>query len=192
MRIIGGSLRGRAFDAPPGQHTRPTADRAKVALFNILAGAVRGARVLDGFAGSGALSFESLSRGAAQCLLFERDGAAARLLRSNAEALGLTGVADVRQEDFLTARWLAKELPFALVFLDPPYAAGLLLPALQWVGSGLVAADGIVVAEHSSRDALPDAIGDLVATDRRQYGAVGFTFYRKRGSDGDLDIPGQL
>ncbi len=192
MRIIGGSLRGRAFDAPPGQHTRPTADRAKVALFNILAGAVRGARVLDGFAGSGALSFESLSRGVTHCLLFERDSAAARLLRRNAEALGLTNAVDVRQEDFLAARWLAKESPFDLVFLDPPYAAGLLLPALQWVGSGLVAADGIVVAEHSSRDALPDAVGDLVATDHRQYGAVGFTFYRKRGSDGDLDIPGQL
>lgn len=192
MRIVSGTLRGRHFEAPPGQHTRPTADRAKVALFNILAGAVTDARVLDGFAGSGALSFECLSRGARHALLFERDRDTARLIRGNAEALGLGSTVDIRQEDFLMALPRLQG-PFDLVFLDPPYASGLLEPALMAIGrAGILSDRGILVAEHSSRETLPEAPEGLYGTDRRLYGAVGFTFYRKRGSDEDLGIPGEF
>ena len=192
MRVIAGAYGGRTLKAPPGDSTRPTSDRVRESLFSILGETVQDADVLDLFAGSGALSFECLSRGARHALLFERDRDTARLIRGNAEALGLASTVDIRQEDFLMALTRLQG-PFDLVFLDPPYASGLLEPALMAIGrAGILSDRGILVAEHSSRETLPEAPEGLYGTDRRLYGAVGFTFYRKRGSDEDLGIPGEF
>jgi 16S rRNA (guanine966-N2)-methyltransferase len=159
--------------------TRPTGDRAKVALFNMLHEKLAGARVLDGFAGSGALSFESLSRGAASAVLFEKDGQAAALLRRNAEKLGLAQLVDIRYADFMGAAAGLKEKLFDIVFLDPQYAAGLHCGAIK-VSERLLAPGGIIAAEHGAADELPDSIGGLVKSDCRRYGAAAFTFYQRQ------------
>src|ERR1700719_4791175 len=128
MRVVGGSLRGRALAAPKSQSIRPTADRLREALFNILIHAygdpVSGARVLDLFAGTGALGIEALSRGAA-FTLFVDDGAEARaLIRANVEALGLGGVTRIFRRDATRLGAAHPVEPFALAFADPPYGHG--------------------------------------------------------------------
>lgn len=121
MRIIAGTHRGRRFSAPKGEHTRPTSDRVREALFSIV-GPVEGASVLDLFAGSGALGLEALSRGARRCTFVERDRAACRVIQANLQALGLTGAA-VLQRDALQAlrEEHAAGRRHELVLLDPPY-----------------------------------------------------------------------
>lgn len=179
MRIIGGKLRSRKFDAPTGDATRPTADRAKVALFNILCGIIVDAQVLDGFAGSGALSFEALSRGAAGAVLFETDVVAAALLRENAKSLGLSSQVDIRYGDFMTGAAGLSGRSFDIVFLDPPYKSALLEKAIV-LADAVLAPSGIIVAEHSSEVNLPETAGALMKTETRRYGAVAFSFYKRR------------
>src|SRR5438874_3350938 len=140
MRIVGGRLRGRALAAPRSQGVRPTADRLREALFNILVHAygdpVSGARVLDLFAGTGALGLEALSRGAAFAL-FVDDGAEARaLLRENVAALGLGGVSRIFRRNATRLGPAHPVEPFSLVFLDPPYRAGLAEKALAAARDG--------------------------------------------------------
>jgi 16S rRNA (guanine966-N2)-methyltransferase len=136
--------------------------------------------VLDGFAGSGALSFEAISRGAAAAVLFELDGGTAAKLRENAARLGLEDSVDVRQADFLAdAPKLAGVYAFHVIFLDPPYASGLLGQALE-VSEKLLSPGGIIVAEHSSQTEMPDEAGNLEKQQSRRYGAAAFTFYKMR------------
>ena len=152
MRIIAGEAKGRRLAAPPGLYTRPTADRVREALFSVLAMQVADARVLDAFAGSGALGLEALSRGAASALFIERDTAAQKALRRNIEYCRLPG-AEVLRGD---AARLLRALPprqFEIIFLDPPYNQGLLNTALSLVVSaGLLAQDGVVVAESAAKN----------------------------------------
>lgn len=135
LRIIGGDFRGRRLNFPDGRGLRPTADRVRETLFNWLQGQVRGRRVLDLFAGSGALGIEALSRGAAEVIFVEQARVAAAKLRENLALLEVGAAADVVQADAL--RWLAgPRAPFDLVFLDPPFAAGLLGNACELLESG--------------------------------------------------------
>src|SRR5438046_8641752 len=134
MRIVGGRLRGRALATPKSHAIRPTADRLREALFNILVHAhgdpISGARVLDLFAGTGALGIEAVSRGAAFAL-FVDDGAEARaLLRQNVEALGVAAVTRIFRRDATKLGPAHPVEPFSLVFLDPPYGRGLAVKAL--------------------------------------------------------------
>ena len=169
MRVVAGEYRGRRLKAPAGTATRPTADRVREALFNIL-GDVSGAVVLDLYAGSGALGIEALSRGARRALLVDRDDAAVRVIRRNLAALGLEprGRA-VRAE---VTRWLAghvREVSGAsVVFLDPPYNDAVLDHALALLDT--LAAEGTtVVAEHAHRQALP-GLARLRPVRQRRYG----------------------
>jgi 16S rRNA (guanine966-N2)-methyltransferase len=173
MRIVGGRLRGRALAAPKSQAVRPTADRLREALFNILAHAygdpVAGARVLDLFAGTGALGLEALSRGA-QFALFVDDGAEARaLIRENVAALGLGGVSKIFRRD-ATRLGAAHPLePFTLAFLDPPYGQGLAEQALASARAGSWLAGGaLIVVEEAAKAgfAAPDGFAEL---ERRGY-----------------------
>jgi len=177
MRIVGGTWRGRALAAPPGQLTRPTADRVRQALFDMLLHApwggrhvFEGARVLDAFAGTGALGLEALSRGAAAATFMEQDRAALAALRKNIAACRAEDRTSVLTTDVLAA---PRGEPCGLVFLDPPYGANLAPLALERLGQmGWLAPDALLVAETGRGELLP-GIGDVLA--ERTHGAAQLT-----------------
>jgi 16S rRNA (guanine966-N2)-methyltransferase len=182
MRIVGGRLRGRALAAPKSAAIRPTADRLRESLFNILIHAygdpVIGARVLDLFAGTGALGLEALSRGAAFAL-FVDDGAEARaLLRQNVEALGLGGTTRIFRRDATKLGPAHPVEPFSLVFLDPPYGKGLAEKALASVrAGGWLTSDALIVVEETTAAAFktPDGFEEV---ERRTYDDTVFVILR--------------
>jgi 16S rRNA (guanine966-N2)-methyltransferase len=173
MRVVGGRLRGRVLVAPKSQAIRPTADRLREALFNILVHAygdpVTGARVLDLFAGTGALGIEALSRGAAFALFID-DGAEARaLLRENVAALGLGGTSRIFRRDATKLGPAHPLEPFSLVFLDPPYGRGLAERALASAREGgWLTRDALIVVEESAKAAFKTPDG-FVERERRRY-----------------------
>ncbi|HWE31437.1 MAG TPA: 16S rRNA (guanine(966)-N(2))-methyltransferase RsmD [Polyangia bacterium] len=186
MRIIGGRVGGRTLKAPKGASTRPTSDKVRQAIFNILvARADPPARVLDLYAGSGALGLEALSRGAGAALFVDADGDACDLIRANADALGLHAEVKCSQ----VVRWLVKEAggKFGWVFADPPYGShqtGELEKAIELVAEkALVDNGGILVAEHEWRHAPEDRYGPLALFDRRRYGQTAVSFYRREDED---------
>ncbi|MFG1180244.1 16S rRNA (guanine(966)-N(2))-methyltransferase RsmD [Xanthobacter versatilis] len=153
MRIVGGRLKGRALKGPSSSATRPTSDRLRESLFNMLAHAYGdpcdGARVLDLFAGTGALGIEALSRGARFTLFVEEAAEARGLIRDNVEALGLTGVTKVFRRDATRLGDMGPGEPHGLVFCDPPYGKGLAEQALtSAVAGGWLAPDALVVVEE--------------------------------------------
>jgi 16S rRNA (guanine966-N2)-methyltransferase len=186
VRIVGGRHRGRRLVAPPGDAVRTTSDRAREALFNILAhgrfaagsGPVWQDRVvLDAFAGTGALGLEALSRGAAESYFIERERAALDALRRNIDALGETARAHLRAGDALHPPPAPR--PAELAFLDPPYREGLAAPALAALAaSGWLATGAVVVVEVGAKEAFvpPDGFEPL---DERRYGAARLVFLRR-------------
>jgi 16S rRNA (guanine966-N2)-methyltransferase len=184
VRIAGGRLRGRKIGAPAGTLTRPTSDRVREALFNILVHGVEGfdlegARVLDLFAGSGALGLEALSRGAAYCLFVEDNADARGAIRENIEALGLTGASKVWRRDAAKLGPAAPMQPFRLLFADPPYGKGLGELALNAAADGgWLAPRAICVLEERTDAAIVMAQG-FELLDRRTYGDTAIHFLRK-------------
>jgi 16S rRNA (guanine966-N2)-methyltransferase len=182
MRVVGGRLRGRTLAAPKSSAIRPTSDRLRESLFNILAHAygdpVSGARVLDLFAGTGALGIEAISRGAAFCLLVD-DGAEARaLIRQNVDTLGLGQVTRVFRRDATRLGAAHPVEPFGLVFLDPPYRKGLALPALASLrDGGWLTPEAIVVVEEAADAELVVPTG-YVELERRNYDDTMIVFLR--------------
>jgi 16S rRNA (guanine966-N2)-methyltransferase len=180
MRIVGGRLGGRTLAGPKSQAIRPTGDRLRESLFNILAHGhgdpVTGARVLDLFAGTGALGLEAMSRGA-RFALFIDDGAEARaLLRQNVEALGLGGVTRIFRRDATKLGAAHPVEPFSLAFLDPPYRRGLAERALgSLAAGGWLTPDALVVVEEAA-DAGFQTPDGFTATDRRRYDDTEFLF----------------
>jgi 16S rRNA (guanine966-N2)-methyltransferase len=182
MRIVGGRFRGRTLKAPKSQAIRPTADRLRESLFNILTHAygdpVAGARVLDLFAGTGALGLEAASRGAA-FVLFVDDGAEARaLLRGNVDALGVGGATKVYRRDATRLGPVAPLAPFTLAFLDPPYGRGLAEQALASARDGGWLAPGALAVVEEAADARfvpPEGFDEL---ERRDYDDTQFTILR--------------
>jgi 16S rRNA (guanine966-N2)-methyltransferase len=155
VRIVGGELRGRALAAPAGLTTRPTADRVRQTIFDILAHAygdpVKDARVLDLFAGSGAVGLEALSRGAAFALFVEQDLTARGLIRQNAEALGVLGRTRIFRRDATSLGPIGNVAPFTLVFADPPYRQALGERAIiSAINGGWLAAGALVVLEEAA------------------------------------------
>ncbi len=184
MRIVGGQHRGRSLAAPKSQGVRPTADRLRESLFNILAHAyddpVSGARVLDLFAGTGALGLEALSRGAA-FVLFVDDGAEARaLLRQNVDTLGAAGATRIFRRDASKLGPAHPLEPFSLVFLDPPYGKGLAEQALAAArDGGWLAPDALMVVEEA-KDADFTAPEGFEEIERRAYDDTEFVFLRHK------------
>jgi 16S rRNA (guanine966-N2)-methyltransferase len=180
MRITGGRLAGRRLEVPRGE-VRPTADRVRESLFARL-GCLAGKRVLDLFAGSGALGFEALSRGAAHVVFADRSSAALASVRNNADRLGVREAVELRRgAEHAVLRRLAGSPPFDLVFLDPPYASERLAPALRGlVEAELLAPDALVVAE-SDRRHPPGPVEGLAAVDERRYGDTLITWFVPRG-----------
>jgi len=185
MRIVAGSLKGRAIVTPEGQNTRPTSDRARQAIFNVLehapwAEGLHEARVIDLYAGSGALGFEALSRGAAFCLFVDTDDGARGAIRENMDAYGLFGRCRVhrRSATDLGPRPGSAGEAFTLAFLDPPYAKGLGEQTLaRLLEGGWLARGAIVVFERGSDEPEIDTPG-YERLDARDYGAARVLFLR--------------
>lgn len=177
MRIIAGTHRGRRLAAPKGEHTRPTSDRVREALFNLV-GPVEDAAVLDLYAGSGALGLEALSRGARRCVFVESDGAACRVIRVNLEALGVTSALVLRRDAVGALREeVAAGRRYDLVLLDPPYGCWHeAKPRLAELLPQVVAASGVVVVETDAR-VEPELPLALVTT--RRYGCARLTLFHQ-------------
>ena len=176
MRIVGGSHGGRVLRAPHGAATRPTSEKVRQALFNILPD-VQGMQVLDMFAGSGALGIEALSRGAAHVTFIDQAKPALSAVRANLKELDLEARATVLAGDAVTlaARHVPAS-PWQLVFVDPPYRSDLAVRAVETLAH--LAPDAVIVIEHDRRNAPPDELGSLVRTDQRRYGDTLVSFYR--------------
>jgi 16S rRNA (guanine966-N2)-methyltransferase len=188
LRITSGALKGRTLHGPSDARVRPTSDKVRQAIFNILAHndfdtgfALEGARVADLFAGTGAFGIEALSRGAA-FVLFVEDAAESRaLIRQNVEALGLTGVTRIWRRDATDLGPMSAGAggPFDLVFLDPPYRKNLLAPALAALRDGnWLAAEALIVTESSEEEPPPEADG-YTLLDHRTYGDTRVAFLRR-------------
>jgi 16S rRNA (guanine966-N2)-methyltransferase len=184
LRIIAGSFRGRSISAPKSAATRPTADRTREAIFNLLAHrgdfTFEGARVVDLFAGSGAFGFEAMSRGAAFCLFVESDAAARGAIRDNIEALGLFGATRLhrRSATALGEKPAGLGEPFTLAFLDPPYRKEFAPQALSALRAGAWLAKGALIVIEQAKDEPPAASDGYVEIDRRVYGDTQVGFYR--------------
>jgi 16S rRNA (guanine966-N2)-methyltransferase len=186
MRIVGGRLKGRNIAAPSSRDIRPTADRLRESVFNILIHAyddpIEDARVLDLFAGTGALGIEAVSRGAAFTLFVDNGAEARALLRNNVEALGLGGVTKVYRRDATHLGPAHPVEPFALAFLDPPYGRGLGEKALASLrDGGWLTPGALLVVEESkaANFAAPDGFEQL---ERRAYDDTEFVFLRAKMS----------
>lgn len=185
MRIIAGQHKGRPLSAPKGMTTRPTGDRTRESLFNILAHAtwappLEGARVIDLFAGSGALGLEAMSRGAAFCLFVETDHGARGAIRDNIEALGLFGNTRLhrRSATDLGDKPAGVGAPFTLAFLDPPYHKGLVQPALDGLVSGnWLSEEAIAMVETGSDETL--MFTGWTVIDTRDFGAARVQFLKR-------------
>jgi 16S rRNA (guanine(966)-N(2))-methyltransferase RsmD len=186
MRVIAGSLRSRKLEAPPGLTTRPTSDRLRETLFNVLAPRIQGAVFLDLYAGSGAVGIEALSRGAVRVDFVERAPAALKVLRGNLERLGLTAGFRIHGTPAIATLTRAAKADqkadrYDVVFLDPPYDAAseyaATLGVLGGSASRLLAPGALVIAEHRHKERLEDRYGSLARTRLLEQGDAALSFY---------------
>lgn len=183
MRIVAGSARGRALQGPKptSRHIRPTADRVRETLFNVLGQFLEGQAVLDLYAGTGALGLEALSRGAGRAVLVDSDREAQALCQQNTQALGFSP--QVELLSLPVARAVAQlsqqGQTFELIFADPPYAARVVETVLEQVTrSKLLTSGGMLVVEHDKREEAPEAHEGLERVDQRRFGDTVASFYR--------------
>ena len=179
-RIIGGAGKGRRLKAPAGDETRPTGARVRQTLFDILAPVIPGCRFLDAFAGGGGVGLEALSRGARRAVLVDEARAAIEAIHANLALLpGAAAAAVFRQDARVALAALAdRGERFDVVFLDPPYASDL-YEAMLPLAERVLAEDGVVVAEHFHKRALPERMGGLVNARSVRVGDHRLTFYRR-------------
>jgi 16S rRNA (guanine966-N2)-methyltransferase len=175
LRIVGGQFRGRVLAAPAHEGTRPTSDRVREAVFNILAHgvpgfALEGARVIDLFAGTGALGIEALSRGSALCLFVEQEAEARAVIRRNVETLGLTGITKIFRRDATELGPAGRNGGFTLAFLDPPYGQGLAERALASAAQGGWVSPGAIAVIEERKGAVIELPTEFEAIDQRSWG----------------------
>ena len=177
MRVTGGTGRGRRLKVPAGERVRPTSDKVKQALFNILGESVNGASFLDLFAGAGGIGLEALSRGAGWVVFVDASRGSLDIVRHNIELLGF---GDKVQVVFSKAETFLKKpsYQFDIVFLDPPYAEEI-KPLLELISkAGMLKPDAIVIAEHFKKQPSPESAGDLVLYREAKYGDTVLAFYK--------------
>ena len=179
MRVISGCARGAKLKTIEGNDTRPTTDKVKGAIFNILSNDVYGKNVLDLYAGSGALGIEALSRGAASAVFVEKSAAAADIIKKNLEHTKLLDKAKILKNDvFAVLKSISGT--FGLIFLDPPYSAELAEATIAAVDAAkILSEDGIIIAETDEGQQLAQTVGGLQLYDKRKYGRVNINFYKK-------------
>ncbi|MEL4860021.1 16S rRNA (guanine(966)-N(2))-methyltransferase RsmD [Pseudoflavonifractor phocaeensis] len=180
MRVITGTARGRKLKELPGLDTRPTTDKVKESIFNIVQFDVEGRRVLDLFAGTGQLGIEALSRGAERCVFVDASKEAARIIKENASLTGFADRARVTQGDAMSFLTSCRE-KFGLAFLDPPYASDLLDQALERMAAiDIMTENGIIVCESALEKVLPDLSGPYERGREYRYGKIKLTLYRRQ------------
>ena len=176
MRVVAGSLKGRTLEAPDWEGLRPTSDRLRETLFNVLAPHIAGARFLDAYAGTGAVGIEALSRGAAQVTFVEQDRRAQRLIETNLARCRIENRYAIIRVGFAGAARQLNE-PFDLLFLDPPYGADTLPRALE-IAAPLVGPGALLVIEHARRDDSPESLGTIGRIRKLESGDSALSFYR--------------
>ena len=182
MRVITGTAKGRKLKAPKGKETRPTSDRTKESLFNIIGPRVINAKFLDLYAGTGAIGIEALSRGADLSVFVEKNPQAVKNIKSNLELTGLADRAEVISQEAekavdMLAAW---ERTFDIIFVDPPYLKGLVNESLLKINkSRLLASGGVVITESSKLDVLPVQAGLLKMVRHEKYGDTILSFYQE-------------
>jgi 16S rRNA (guanine966-N2)-methyltransferase len=182
MRVIGGNARGRRLKVPTGRTLRPTAAKVKEALFNILPHDLSGARVLELFAGTGNLTIEALSRGAAEAILVDSSAESGKVIRENLHRLQLTDRTKVWITPVTRAlRLLARRgETFDMIFLDPPYERKWMGSTLKIIAEGkLLRESGVLVAEHSIREQVEPRYNSLALRDQRRYGGTLLSFFAR-------------
>lgn len=182
MRVIAGDQKGLRLKTSKGRATRPTADQVRIACLDTLTPWLAGARVLDLFAGSGAVGIEALSRGAEEAVFVESDRAALGAIRENLERLGLKERSRVVGEDVAKAlRTLGRRGErFSVIFIDPPYESSFAVTTLEDLSDGgLIAAGGVVVIQHRTKTALPERVGALSRFKAKRFGETTLTFFRR-------------
>jgi 16S rRNA (guanine966-N2)-methyltransferase len=177
MRIIAGRYKGRRLKTPAWEGLRPTSDRLRETLFNILAGVVDGAFVLDGYAGTGAVGIEALSRGAARVVFVEQDSRAAALIAENLRHCGIAEGCAIMRADIGRLSQPDGPRPFDVILLDPPYG-GVDLEAAVGYAAPWLAAAGVLVLEHARRRVSPPSAGGLARTRVVHSGDSALSFYR--------------
>ncbi|MDI3534535.1 MAG: rRNA (guanine966-N2)-methyltransferase [Thermosediminibacterales bacterium] len=180
MRIIAGKARGRLIKSPKGMFVRPTSDKVKESLFNIIAPYIIDCVFLDLFAGSGSIGIEAISRGATKTVFVEKSGYCIKVLKENLNCLGFLDRAQVIKKDVeLAIKELSKiNMDFDIVFMDPPYKKNIVPRMLEKLSNyKLVKQNGIVVAEHSLDTILPETLGDLKKIRYKKYGKTVLTFF---------------
>ncbi|MDR1773700.1 MAG: 16S rRNA (guanine(966)-N(2))-methyltransferase RsmD [Clostridioides sp.] len=182
MRIISGKVRGLKLETPKNDDIRPTTDRIKESVFNIINSYILDSEVLDLFSGSGSLGLECISRGAKKCVFVDSNKESINLLKKNIRKTRFEENSEVFNLDFRDAlgQFGTKNKKFDLIFLDPPYHEGLFEEALQKIQkNNLIKEDSLIIVEHDTEDKLPDKIDKLSKKDERKYGKTTITFYEK-------------
>lgn len=180
MRVVSGTCKGRSLKPVPGHSTRPTADKVKEAIFNMIGPYFEGGKGLDLFAGSGNLGIEALSRGLGSVVFVDRDGKAVHVIKENIKACGLEERAEIYRNDAERAlKALNKrEARFDCIFLDPPYNKQQLVKLLEILSrQNLVSPSGIIVCEHSADVQLPAQVGSLLKVKDERYGMIAISIY---------------
>lgn len=183
MRVITGIAKGRKLRAPKGMDTRPTTDRVKEALFNLLGDKVYDAVFLDLFAGTGGIGIEALSRGAGRAVFIEKSPAALQVIRENLTITGLTEKAEIyRQDSVIALDMLGKRgVKFDLIYVDPPYLKNYEEKVLIKISDyALLNETGAIVVESSKKDLLPGQVGCLMMVRQEKYGDTLLSFYRHK------------
>lgn len=182
MRIITGIAKGRKITAPEGMDTRPTSDRVKESLFNIISKKIYGARVLDMFSGTGNLGLEAISRGAEWCTFIEKNNATYKILLENIDNLGFKEKCDLYNRDaFDVLEMLGKKSDkYDIIFLDPPYSKGLVEKAIMGISEkSLMDDEGIIMSEYDENDIIPEDINGIKIYRTEKYGRTKISFWAK-------------
>lgn len=187
MRIISGDLKGRRLQTPKGDNVRPTSDKVKEAIFSMIADIYYDEAVIDLFAGTGNLGIEALSRGASKCYFGDKSKESLRLVKENVNTCRVQDSSVIIAGDY---EMVLKRIPEKahIIFLDPPYKEGLMISCLELISSlNLLADEGMIIAEHSFSEKLPEEIGIYEKIKEKRYGKIGVTVYGKMQEASDSE-----
>jgi 16S rRNA (guanine(966)-N(2))-methyltransferase RsmD len=183
LRVIAGEYRGRRLDPIEGMDIRPTSDKVKGSLFNILGATVIDSSFLDLFGGTGGIGIEALSRGAKQVVFVDADIKSVKVLKGNLEHMNIKDAVEVLHMDYSTAigKLYRSKSEFNIIFIDPPYSIGVAQNALTEIDKNPILAEaGVIIVEHDSKDEMPQVVGKLYMYRSKQYGKTILSFYCTR------------